>query len=132
MDEPAALRLALHIESPGSAAESLQGKIAQIDGVGEVETRVLGPARGIDAQSVAEILVIIAATTRTGVTVTAHLEEIIRNVKKIAAELGLTGVNVEVKRRKKDINLLDPDDIRQLAEQAATQSPVGRPADSDG
>ncbi len=132
MDGPAALRLAFHIESRGSAAESIQGKMAQIDGVEQVETRVSGPARGIDAQSLATILVLVTATTKTGVTVTGHLVEIIRNVKKIAAESGLTGVYVEIRRRKKDVNLLTPDDIKQLAEQAAAQTAPGRPVDSDG
>ena len=123
MDEQAPLRLAFHIESPGTAAESLQHKMAQIDGVTTVETRLLHPARAIDAQSVATTLVLITATTKTGVTVTGHLEEIIRNVKKIAAESGLTRIYIEHKRRKQDINLLSPDDIKQLAEQAAVQDP---------
>ena len=125
MGEPAAFRLAFHIESPGSAAESLQGKMAQIEGVGQVEARVSGPARSIDAQSVAEILVLITATTRTGVTVSAHILEIIRNVKKIAAESGLTRVYVEYKRKKLDVDLMSPDDIKQLAEQAAPPEPSG-------
>lgn len=121
MDEPAALRLAFHIESPGTAIEPLKHKMAQIEGVTTVETRVLNPARAIDAQSVATTLVLITATTKTGVTVTGHLEEIIRNVKKIAAESGLTRIYVEHQRKKQDINLLSPDDIKQLAEQAAAQ-----------
>jgi hypothetical protein len=125
MGEPVAFRLAFHIESPGSAAESLQGKMAQIEGVGQVEARVSGPARGIDAQSVAEILVLITATTRTGVTVSAHILEIIRNVKKIGAESGLTRVYVEYKRKKLDVDLMSPDDIKQLAEQAVPPEPSG-------
>lgn len=121
MDEPAALRLAFHIESPGTATEPLKHRMAQIEGVTTVETRVLNPARAVDAQSVATTLVLITATTKTGVTVTGHLEEIIRNVKKIAAESGLTRIYVEHQRKKQDINLLSPDDIKQLAEQAAAQ-----------
>ena len=123
MDEPAALRLAFHIESPGTATEPLTHKMTQIDGVTTVETRVLHPARAIDVQSVATTLVLITATTKTGVTVTGHLEEIIRNVKKIGAESGLTHIYVEQRHRKRDINLLSPGDIKQLAEQAAAKDP---------
>jgi len=123
MDEPAALTLAFHIESPGTAAESLKHKMAQIDGVTMVEARVIHPARAIDAQSVATILVLITATTKTGVTVTGHLEEIIRNVKKIAAESGLTRIYIEHQHRKQDINRLSPADIKQLAEPPPAQDP---------
>ena len=71
----------------------------------------------------ATILVLITATTKTGVTVTGHLQEIILNVKKIAAESGLTRIYVEHQRKKQDINLLSPDDIKQLAEPAPVQDP---------
>ena len=53
MDEPAALRLAFHIESPGTAAESLKHMMGQIEGVQTVETRVLQTceAEGVGARA---------------------------------------------------------------------------------
>jgi len=62
------------------------------------------------------------ATTKTGVTVTGHIEEIIRDVKKIAAELGLTRIYIEKKRRKQDVNLLGQEEIAQLAEEAVNRA----------
>ena len=126
MDEPVANRLAFHIESPQGASETLNRKLAQIDGVQTVETHVLQPARAIDAQTVGTILVLITATTKAGVTVTGHLEQIIRNVKKIAAESGLTRVYIEHQRKKQDVNLLGPEDLNQLAEDTAVPNgPAG-------
>jgi hypothetical protein len=121
MDDGTALRLAFHIESPGDVAESLMN-VTQIDGVESVEIRPLGPARGIDAQSVAEVLVLITATTRAGVTVTGHIAEIISNVKKIAAESGLTRICVERKCRKEDVNLLGDREMADLAEEAVNRA----------
>ncbi len=96
--------------------------VAQIDGVESVETRPLGPARSVDAQSVAEVLVLITATTRTGVTVTGHIAEIISNMKKIAAESGLTRIYVERKRKKEDVNLLGDREMAELAEEAVNRA----------
>ncbi len=122
MNGTTALRLAFHIESPGDVAESLTIYVAQIDGVENVEIRPLGPARGIDAQSMAEILVLVTATTRAGVTVTGHIAEIISNMKKIAAESGLTRIYVERKRKKEDVNLLGDREMAELAEEAVNRA----------
>lgn len=126
MDDGTALRFAFHIESPGGVPESLTMNVAQIDGVESVETRPLGPARGIDAQSVAEVLVLITATTRAGVTVTGQIAEIISNVKKIAAESGLTRIYIERKRRKEDVSLLGGGEMPELAEEAVNQASSAR------
>lgn len=122
MNDGTALRLAFHIESPADVAESLTMSVAQIDGVENVEIRPLGPARGIDAQSVAEVLVLITATTRAGVTVTGHIAEIISNMKKIAAESGLTRIYVERKRKKEDVSLLGDREMAELAEESVSRA----------
>jgi phosphopantetheine adenylyltransferase len=118
MPEPRVLRLALHVGSTGGTTETLERHLRRIDGVETIETRALRPARSVDAQSVATTLVIITATTKAGVTVAHHLEELIATLKRIANETGITNLLVEVKRRKVGISQLEPSDIETLADES--------------
>lgn len=126
MDDTTTFRLAFHVEAPATAAESLERELMRIDGVHAAQARTLQPARGIDAQSVTTILLLITATTKTGVIATRHLKEIIGNVKEIAAESGITKIYIEIRRKKRDITLLSEDDVSELEQEAAVgDSPAG-------
>lgn len=131
MDEQATFRLAFHIEAPASAAEPLKDKIAQIDGVRSTETRVAQPARAIDAQSVGMILVIITGGAKSAAVTAGYIEETVKTVKRIAAEIGLTKVSVEKGRKKRDTDQLSHADFEELAEESAVKPEPDRRPDSD-
>ena len=57
---------------------------------------------------------------------TGQIAEIISNVKKIAAESGLTRIYIERKRRKEDVSLLGDGEMPELAEEAVNQASSAR------
>lgn len=127
MNDTATLRLAFHLEAAGTVPESLERAVKRIEGIETAQTRLLQPARGIDPVPAATILLTVTATTKTGAVASRNILEMIRNVKAIAAESGITKIFLEHDRKKKDISHATSDQLTRLAE----ETELSNPADGD-
>ena len=118
--EPSApLILALHIDGDAPDAGD---QVAGLPEVAQVEGVTTSDNRGLDVDTIMTTMMMITTVAGSAAAMTATIDNLIVNVKKLAARLGWKRVSVEVGRKTVDLDDLTAEQKQHLLEQALAQA----------
>jgi hypothetical protein len=113
-----AVPLALNLQIEGTVPDA-GDQLADLPEVDSVERVVTSDDR--DLATVATTLVTLTTIAANAGTLTATLDNLIANVKKLAATMGWKGLSLRLGRHKVDLDDLSDEQKKQLLEQALAQ-----------
>ena len=130
MTETAEVQLDFELEAGDGAADlqdragAVRDGAAGLSGVAGAQARVTGPARAIDPVTAGAILLSVRYAVQNSAEIVASLDQLVNELKQLAADLGLPRLWIWIRREKVDVNELTAGRLREIADRASAD-PAG-------